>query len=95
MAKFVCDFDEVYSTGEKLCSIADEMSSSVDSYASNIESDLNSWDGSAKGSFQTSNESQVQVSKESAEKIKSVGEFVKEASKAIQDLEEELASVKI
>ena len=42
MAKFVCDFSQVTSIGEKLCTAATDIETSISGYASQIESDLSS-----------------------------------------------------
>ena len=61
MAKYVCDFDQVIAAGDKLCSTASEMTTVVSNYATKVTSDLSSWTGSAKASFTTQCEGQVQI----------------------------------
>ncbi len=95
MAKYVCDFEQVYSTGEKICQAASELSAAISSYSSTIGSDLSTWNGSAKGSFESTNASQVQLANSNATYVNALGEFVKGASKSIQQLEEQLASLSI
>ena len=95
MAKFVCDFSQVTSIGEKLCTAATDIETSISGYASQIESDLSSWSGSAKSSFQTTCNSQVETAKASAEYINNLGEFIKQASQNIESLDGELAALEI
>ena len=95
MAKYVCDFEEVYSTGEKLCSAAVDMATAINTYSSTVKNDLSTWSGNAKSSFDTTNQAQVSTSKDDASYINALGEFVKASSKSIQSLEEELASLSI
>lgn len=95
MAKFVCDFDQVIAAGDKLCSTASEMTTAVSNYATKVTSDLSSWSGSAKGSFTTQCEGQVQLATANAQKMNAVGESIKKAAMAIQDLETQLASQSI
>ena len=47
MAKYVCDFDQVISAGDKLCSTASDMTTAVSNYATKVTSDLSTWTGSA------------------------------------------------
>ena len=95
MAKYVCDFEEVYSTGGKLCQAAVDMANSLNTYSSGIASDLSTWKGNAKSSFNSTNKTQVSTSKQDASYVYALGEFVKSSSKSIQSLEEELASLSI
>ena len=95
MAKYVCDFEQVYSIGEKLCQSAADMKSAVTTYSSNIDSNLSTWTGNAKTSFTSTNQEQVQTATTDAEYIDALGEFIKTASKSIQALEEELATLSI
>lgn len=95
MAKYVCDFAEVYSAGEKLCAAASDMNSAVGTYSSTIASDLSTWTGTAKTSFETSNKTQVDTAKKDCEYVNALGEFVKKSSQSIQALEEELAALSI
>ncbi len=95
MAKYVCDFAEVYSAGEKLCQAANDMNTAVGTYSSTIESDLSTWTGTAKSSFQTTNTQQVNTAKTDVAYINALGEFIKKASQSIQSLEEQLAGLSI
>ena len=95
MAKYVCDFDEVKSNGEKLCQIANELSSAINTYSSSIDSSLSTWQGSAAETFKQSNSKQVQTSTTNAKYINSLGEFVKQAAESIENLDNELASLSI
>ncbi|MBP5678857.1 MAG: hypothetical protein J6X28_03415 [Bacilli bacterium] len=95
MAKYVCDFEQVYSIGEKVVETATTLESSVATYASKIESDLSTWSGIAKDSFSKTNSEQVSVAKEDVTYVKELGEFIKAASQSIQKLEEELATLSI
>ena len=95
MAKYVCDFDLVYSIGDKLCSTVSDLESSLDTYSTTIESDLSSWEGIAKNSFIKTKDSQVESSKKDYTYIKELGEFIKDSSKCIQELEDQLSSLSI
>ena len=95
MAKYVCDFAEVYSAGEKLCTAASDMKSAVGTYSSTIASDLSTWTGTAKTSFESTNKTQVESATKDCEYVNALGEFVKKASQSIQSLEEELAGLSI
>ena len=95
MAKYVCDFAEVYAAGEKLCQAATDLTSAVGTYSSSIEGDLSSWTGSAKQAFQTTNNTQVTTAKADATYINALGEFVKKSSQSIQSLEEQLSGLSI
>ena len=95
MAKYVCDFGTVTSMGQKLCSSATEVSNAVNNYNSTIESDLSSWSGEAKSSFEETNEAQVAKTKKDVSQMNQLGEYIQKASKAIETLENELAALKI
>jgi uncharacterized protein YukE len=95
MAKYVCDFEEVFNTGDKLCQSAIDMALALNTYSSNINSDLSTWKGNAKSAFDSTNKTQISTSKADARYINSLGNFVKSSSKSIQSLEEELASLSI
>ena len=95
MPKYVCDFEQVYSIGESLCNVSNDIHSSVTSYSSNISSDLSSWDGDAKNSFVSTNDSHIENVEKDLKYINEFGEFIKNASKDIEALETELASLKI
>lgn len=92
MAKYVCDFSQVYSSGEKICQVANDMNSAANNYSSQIDSHLSSWNGMAKNSFTNANTEQIRQVGETVKYISSLGEFVKTASQKIEELEEELAS---
>ena len=94
MAKLVCDFSQVTAIGEKLCTTASDISSSIDDYANQMDSDLTSWTGSAKNSFQTTSNGQVKIVKADAEYVNNLGGFIKQAAQNIT-LEEELANLDI
>lgn len=95
MPKYVCDFEQVYSIGESLCNVSNDIHSSVTSYSSKIDSDLSSWDGVAKNAFVKTNESHIQNVEKDLEYINEFGEFIKSASKEIESLENELAGLTI
>ena len=95
MSKYVCDFDQVIAAGDKLCSTASEMTTVVSNYATKVTSDLSSWTGSAKASFTTQCEGQVQIATANAQKMNAVGEAIKKAAMSIQELETQLASQSI
>ena len=95
MAKYVCDTAQVISAGDKLCSTAQELKTAVSSYSSEMESDLSGWNGKAKSSFQSQCDSQVAATQTTCEQAEELGEFIKSAAQAIEDLESQLASQSI
>ena len=95
MAKYVCDFEQVYAIGEKVCEAVTELETSIGTYSTNIDSDLSSWTGTAKDSFTRTKGEQVELAKKDFTYIKELGEFIKSSSKSIQELEEQLASLTI
>ena len=62
---------------------------------SSIDSNLSSWDGTAKASFEKSNTTHIPTAKKDATEVNELGDFVKTASKSIKSLEDELAALKI
>ena len=95
MAKYVCDFGEVTSVGDKVIETATTLEGAVNTYSSRIESDLSSWTGQAKESFTTTNASQVSAAVSDLNYVKSLGEFLKTASKSIEELEQQLSALSI
>ena len=95
MPKYVCDVEQVYSLGEKVCQIAQDIGSSVTDYSGRIDSELASWTGTAKQAFTQTNATQVQTATEDTKYIDELGTFIKNASQQIQALEEQLASLAI
>ena len=95
MAKYVCDFETVTAAGEKLCKAATDINTAIGTYSSSIDSNLSSWDGTAKASFEKSNTTHISTAKKDTTEVNELGEFVKTASKSIKSLEDELAALKI
>ena len=95
MARYVCDFDQVYSCGEKVCKIASDLNAAIDSYSSSINSDLSTWSGSSREAFDASNSDHITSSSKDIEFINSFGEFIRSFSEKVQSLEDELASLDI
>lgn len=95
MAKYVCDIEIVHKNGENLCKAASDITSAIEKYSSAIDGNLASWEGTAKSSFETSNATHIAAGKKDATEINELGEFIKNAAKSIQSLEEELAALKI
>jgi len=95
MAKYVCDTQEVYNIGESLCTISNDIHSSVTTYSSKVDTDLASWEGNAKSAFVKTNDSHIQNVEKKLKYINEFGEFIKKAAKEIESLESELAGLKI
>ena len=97
MAKYVCDFEAVYAVGEKVCESTTTLQNAITSYSSNVESDLSGWTGEngAKDAFISTKNEQVKSAEADCTYINELGEFIKSASKSIQELEEELAGLSI
>lgn len=95
MAKYVCDFGEVNRIGTELCSLAEELKGNISSFDSQITSDLSTWNGDAKSSFQGQCSGQVENAISQAEYANELGEFIKNAASSIEQLESELASSSI
>ncbi len=95
MPKFVCDYGQVTSAGEKLIQAGNTLKSATSTYASKIDSDLSGWTGDAKNSFMTSCKSQTDAATQKAEKIAKFGEFVKTGAQKIQELDDQLAALSL
>lgn len=95
MAKFVCDFAQVMSAGDKLVEAANTLTSATTTYSSSIESDLSGWTGDAKTTFISQSKSQVEAATQKAKELNDFGEFVKGSAQKIQELDETLAAIKI
>ena len=95
MPKYVCDFEQVYQIGEKVCETVTELESSMSTYSANIDSDLTTWTGIAKDAFVKTKTEQVEAAQKDFTYVKELGEFIKSSSRSIQELEEQLASLSI
>ena len=95
MAKYVCNTGVVCAYGASLCELASTMKGEINSYSSSISTELSSWSGEAKSSFDSSNTNQINASNTTFDYINSLGEFIKDAAKKIDELEENLAALTI
>ena len=95
MTKFICDYDQVTAVGTKICDTAQSIVDSVSSYASNLEEDLASWNSDARATFATENNERMDVVASKVQRIDEFGQYVKEVSKQIKDLDTEIAAIKI
>ena len=95
MAKYVCDFEQVYQIGEKVCEIATEMESSINTYSTNMDSDLEKWSGEAKEAFTDTKGKQVESAKQDFTYMKELGDFIKTSSENIENLESQLSNIAI
>lgn len=95
MAKYVCDYGQVTAIGNKLIENSNTLVDAANSYSSSIEGSLSSWSGAAKNSFSSQSSAEVDKVKAKADEMKAFGEFIINAAKSIQELDEELANVRI
>lgn len=98
MPKYVCDTELVYSEGEKICTEANDLNTSISTYSTNVDSDLSGWTESTvggKASFTSAKNQQVQAAQADCTYINEVGEFIKGAAKSIDELEDQLSALKI
>ena len=95
MAKFVCDFDTVNQEANNLCNSGKELTTATSSYDTKITSDLSGWNSSASTVFSGVNKGQVAEANAISEYANSLGEFILKASKAIEQAETELSSIRI
>lgn len=95
MAKYVCDFTQVYEAGNKLIDAAAQIQSATSSYSSTIDGSLSGWDGQSKNSFSRQSSTQTGTAIAKAEVLDEFGEFIVNAARKIQELEESLAGLNI
>lgn len=95
MARYVCDFEQVYDAGNKLIDAATQIKSATSSYSSNIEGSLSGWDGQSKNSFSRQSSTQTGKAISKAEILDEFGEFVVNAARKIQELEDSLSGLSI
>ena len=93
--KYVCDIETVNSIGQEVVNAAGELNTSITNYSSKITSDLSGWNGSAKDSFTTANNSQVESAKADSEYVEKLGNFIIKAAQEISKIEEQLAGMTI
>ena len=95
MAKYVCDYAQVSAAGDKVIEAASELLQATSTYSSNISSDLSGWTGEAKNTFVSQSSSKEKVATTKAERMNEFGEYIKEVSSQIQELDETLAGIRI
>ena len=95
MPKLVCDFDTVNEEANNLKTSGSDIKTAVSTYEGQIESDLSQWDAPSKGSFTTVNKGQITEANAISEYATSLGEFIAKASKDIEELDNQLATIKI
>lgn len=95
MAKFVCDFEAVREAGEKLITTASDMDASIKEYDTNIQSDLEGWEGASKNSFGVAHTGQIVNAVAVNELADRLGRYVKTVADKIEQLENELSNIEI
>jgi uncharacterized protein YukE len=95
MAKYVCDFDQVIATGEKMIEASEELETSVTNYSSLITNNLSSWSGVSKTTFEGQCNGQIELCRATALSAKNIGEYLKNAALQIQTLDDNLATLSI
>lgn len=95
MAKYVCDFQAVRDAATKLGQTAGDMTASIDTYSSTIESDLEGWESASKTSYMVANEEQKAKIKSVNEYATNMSEYIKLVADSIEQLENELANLNI
>lgn len=95
MSKYICDFDALKTIAINLKKFSSDMSSTITSYESNIQSDLSGWTGTAKESFSQGLSSQIASAKTYAKSVDELSNFITKAVEAIEAKEAEIASLSI
>lgn len=95
MSKYICDFDALKTIAINLKKFSSDMSSTITSYESNIQSDLSGWTGTAKESFSQGLSSQIESAKTYAKSVDELSNFITKAAEAIEAKEAEIASLSI
>ena len=95
MSKYVCNYDEVKKKKKRLRAIADEMSTSTDTYSNKVSGDLQEWSGEAKDAFNDSNTTKVTKSNASTAALKEVATFIEKAAESIEATDKQFANKKI
>ena len=95
MAKFVCDIEQVTSAGEKIVDASENMAKSTSTYSTNINQYLSSWKGECKTELDSTNNDNTRAIASKITRMDEFGEYIKEVAKTIQELEDELAAIKI
>lgn len=91
MSKFVCDFDTVKDVASKLVALSDELEGLTNKYNNKVASDLSTWDGEAKASYEEMNHLQIEASKGNKEAIAEVAKYINDAADSIRDTDEKLS----
>ena len=95
MAKYVCDFEVLTSVGDQLVKSASDLTSASNDYAGKFDSSLTSWQGSSKTMLSTQHKGQIEIANAKAQYINEFGEFVKQTSQSMQELESQLSGLNI
>ena len=95
MAKYVCDYDQLNSIAESLHKIGGDLADNISTYASDMTTGLSSWNGTAKKTFLTKCDTQVELATAKANESIALGDFIKGAVDEIQKTDQELAQLTI
>lgn len=95
MTKFVCDYAQVNSIGNKLLEASNSLIESANRYNSSIDGSLSSWTGNTKTTFVSQSNAQVDKVLAKAKYISSFGEFIINSARSIQELDDDLANINI
>ena len=91
MAKYVCDFDTVRDTCQKMDDTAAKLGSEIRNYLITVEGQLN-WDGTARENFNNSLIEQSTLILQNVADLENMSGFLKFSADSIESLENELAS---
>lgn len=95
MAVYSFDFDEVERTKKELNEVASQLEGKLKSCKSNLDSELNSWKGTASNQFDNNTEGNYNTIMQDIDTIKGLSSYLDEASRVIEAAEDDLSSINI
>ena len=95
MSKYVCDFAAVKTIADNLKKYANDITSTLTVYETNLQSDLTGWTGTAKETFAANSASQIASAKTYATSINELSDFITSTVETIESKENEIASINI
>ena len=95
MAIYSFDFDEVARTQKELDEVASQLEEKLKSCKGNLDSELSSWEGTASEKYGENTKEDYETILSDIETIKGMSSYLGEASKVIEEAENDLSSINI
>lgn len=95
MSKYVFDFELIDATIKVIKEKSANMSNTINTYSSKLDSSTSSWKSDTKSKFTSMDKSQVDLLKQSITDLDTLSNYLNDVSTNIQSVEQTLSSMKI